>query len=114
MDFSSINWPAIGTSVMGVGGGIWAYIQGKGGRQTADAQTQAQISEYRADSTVSDAASKQIDQLLARVDALETKVTSLWDNLQHAKEDADKLRDRVRLLESVLKANNIEVPPETP
>jgi hypothetical protein len=60
----------------------------------------------------SDAQSRQIEQLLTRVDSLETKVTSLWDALQHAKEDADRLRDRVRVLEGVLRMHDIPVPPE--
>lgn len=60
----------------------------------------------------SDAQSRQIEQLLTRVDSLETKVTSLWDALQHAKEDADRLRDRVRVLEGVLRKHDIPVPPE--
>lgn len=39
-------------------------------------------------------------------------MSSLWDGLQHAKEEADKLRDRVRMLEGILRSHDIPVPPE--
>lgn len=107
-----INWGAIGTGVAGLAAGAWGYLQGRSKRDVSDAQSQAAVSEYRADSAVTDAASRQIDQLLARVESLESKVTSLWDGLQHAKEDADKLRDRVRMLEGILRSHDIPVPPE--
>lgn len=107
-----INWGAVGTGIAGIAAGAWAFIQGRGKRVVTEAQNQAAVSEYRADSVVSDASSRQIDQLLKRVDSLEQKVSSLWDGLQHAKEEADKLRDRVRMLEGILRSHDIPVPPE--
>lgn len=53
-----INWGAVGTGFAGIVGGIWAFIQGKGKRAVVEAQNQAAVSEYRADSVVSDASSR--------------------------------------------------------
>lgn len=47
-----------------------------------------------------------------RVQALETKYSALWDELQAEKAAGSKLRDRVRQLEGILRANQITVPPE--
>jgi hypothetical protein len=48
-----------------------------------------------------------------RVQALETKYSSLWDDLQREKQASSKLRDRVHQLEGILRSNNIQVPPES-
>jgi len=61
---------------------------------------------------VSDASTAQIKLLMDRVQALESKYSSLWDELQAEKQASSKLRDRVRQLEGILRDNKIAVPAE--
>ena len=51
---------------------------------------------------------------MQRVTDLESKYSRLWDELQKEKIAGSKLRDRVQQLESILRNNNIPVPPEQP
>ena len=61
---------------------------------------------------MSDASTAQIKLLMDRVQALESKYSSLWDELQAEKQASSKLRDRVRQLEGILRDNKIAVPAE--
>lgn len=108
-----IDWTAVGGGVGMILTGVISWFAGRGKRDVTASQDGAQISEYRADQTVNDAAAAQIQQLLTRVDALETKYSRLWDDLQSEKQASSKLRDRVHQLEGILRANNIPVPAET-
>ncbi|WP_426287512.1 hypothetical protein [Luteibacter sp. E-22] len=108
----TIDWTAIGGVVGMMLTGLLTWLTTRSKRDVSSAQDQAQISDYRADSALSDAQAKQIKALLDRVESLEAKYTKLWDDLQAEKQVTAKSRDRVRLLESVLRDNNIEIPPE--
>lgn len=101
-------WSVAGPAVSGAIG----WFAGRNKREVGQAQDAAAINEYRADATVTDAAAAQVRQLLERVESLETKYTKLWDDLQAEKAASGKLRDRVRQLEGILRANDIAVPPE--
>jgi len=107
-----IDWTAVGGGVGMVLTGIVGWFTGKGRRDVSTAQDNAQISDYRADQATTSAAAAQITQLLSRVEALETKYSNLWDDLQKEKRAGSKLRDRVHQLESILRNNNIPVPAE--
>lgn len=109
-----IDWTVVGSAAATAISGAIGWFAGKGRREVSASQDNAQISEYRADQATTDAAAAQIKQLLERVDALETKYSRLWDDLQTEKQAGSKLRDRVHQLESILRANNIPVPPEQP
>lgn len=56
IDISSISWATIGTALAGISGSALAYFQGRGGRIEGAAKTNAAVSEYAADATVSNAA----------------------------------------------------------
>src|SRR5690242_11407031 len=94
-------------------GNVWQFIQGRMDRTKAQAATDAAVSEYKADATVTDAAAAQVKQLLERVESLENKYSKLWDELQAEKQASSKLRDRVRQLEGILRDNHIAVPAES-
>jgi len=96
----------------GAAGMIGQWIVHRRARQRDQAQSAAEISSYKADSTVTDAAAAQVKSLLERVESLETRYAKLWDELQDEKAAGSKLRDRVRQLESILRENHIAVPPE--
>ena len=107
-----IDWAMVGTAAgMALSGAI-GWFTGKGKRDVSAAQDNAQISDYRADQATTDAAAAQINLLVNRVSALETKYSALWDELQAEKVAGSRLRDRVRQLEGILRANNITIPPE--
>lgn len=110
----TIDWTQVGTVIGVVLSGAIGWFTGKGRRDVSSAQDGAQISEYRADSTINDAAVAQIKALLDRVELLETKYTKIWDDLQAEKQITAKSRERIRELEGVLRANSITVPPEAP
>lgn len=107
-----IDWNLVGTGVVSALSGAIGWLASKNKREVTAAQDSAQISDYRADQATTDAAAAQIKQLLERVDALETKYSRLWDDLQAEKQAGSKLRDRVHQLESILRNNNIPVPAE--
>lgn len=108
-----IDLGVVGTGIGMVLTGVVSWFAGRSKRDVSDAQSSAQISDYRADQATTDAAAAQIKQLLDRVDALETKYSRLWDDLQNEKQASSKLRDRVHQLEGILRANNIPVPAES-
>jgi hypothetical protein len=107
-----IDWTAVGSGAGMLLTGILGWFTGKGRRDVSTAQDNAQISDYRADQATTDAAAVQISLLVNRVSALETKYSALWDELQAEKVAGSRLRDRVRQLEGILRANNITIPPE--
>lgn len=107
-----IDWTAVGGGAGMLLTGILGWFTGKGRRDVSTAQDNAQISDYRADQATTNAAAAQITQLLSRVEALETKYSNLWDDLQKEKQAGSRLRDRVHQLEAILRQNNIPVPPE--
>lgn len=109
-----IDWTAVGTVIGMVGTGVIGWFTGKGRREVSTSQDNAEISGYRADQAASDASAAQINLLVARVSALETKYSALWDELQTEKAAGSKLRDRVRQLEGILRANNITIPADAP
>jgi uncharacterized protein YpuA (DUF1002 family) len=94
-------------------GNVWQFVQGRTDRTKAQAASDAAVSEYKADATVTDAAAAQVTQLIQRVESLETRYNKLWNDLQDEKLASSKLRDRVRQLEGILRDNHIEVPAET-
>lgn len=99
--------------ITGAGAVVGQWIINRRNRARDAAEASAEISSYKADSTVTDAASAQIKQLLDRVDSLESKYYKIWDDLQAEKQASSKLRDRVRQLEGILRDNHIAVPAET-
>lgn len=107
-----IDWAMVGTAAGMALTGIVGWFTGKGRRDVSASQDSAEISSYRADQAASDASAAQINLLVARVNALETKYSSLWDELQAEKAAGSRLRDRVRQLEGILRASNITIPPE--
>lgn len=109
-----IDWTAVGTVIGMIGTGVIGWFGGKQKREVAASQDSAEISGYKADQAASDAQTAQINLLVARVGALESKYSALWDELQTEKAAGSKLRDRVRQLEGILRANNITVPPDAP
>lgn len=111
---SGENLPAWLVTALAVAGNVWQFVQGRMDRAKSDAASNAAVSEYKADATVTDAAAAQVKQLLERVESLETKYSKIWDELQAEKQASSKLRDRVRQLEGILRANDIAVPAEQP
>lgn len=107
-----VDLGAIGSGIGMILAGAIGWFAKQSKRDVTAAQDNAQISDYRADQATTDAAAAQIKQLLERVDALETKYSRLWDDLQNEKQASSKLRDRVHQLEGILRANNIPVPAE--
>lgn len=108
-----MDWTQIGTNVGLLIGGVFAYFAGRGKRQVGEAADQAAVSEFKADTTINDVATKQIQALMERVEKLESKYSTIWDELQAEKQASSKLRDRVRQLEGILRENNIPVPAES-
>ena len=98
--------------VGGAGGMVAQWIINRRGRERDKAENNAEISSYRADSAVTDAAASQVKSLLDRVDMLEQKYYKLWDDMQVEKASSSKLRARVTQLEGILRGNNIQIPPE--
>lgn len=109
-----IDWTAVGTVIGMVGTGIIGWFGGKQKREVTASQDNAEISSYKADQATTDAATAQITMLVNRVSALETKYSALWDELQTEKAAGSRLRDRVRQLEGILRANNITIPADQP
>jgi hypothetical protein len=107
-----IDLGVVGSGIGMVLTGVVSWFAGRSKRDVSDAQSSAQISDYRADQATTEAAAKQIQSLMQRVTDLETKYSSLWDELQKEKIAGSKLRDRVHQLESILRNNNIPVPAE--
>lgn len=107
-----IDWAMVGTAAGMALTGALGWFTGKGKREVSASADSAEISGYRADQAASDAQTAQIKLLIDRVGALETKYSALWDELQKEKAAGSRLRDRVRQLESILRSNNITIPPE--
>lgn len=106
------DWAMVGTAAGMALTGIVGWFTGKGRRDVLASHNSAEISGYKADQATTDAAAAQINLLVNRVSALETKYSALWDELQAEKAAGSRLRDRVRQLEGILRANNITIPPE--
>ena len=109
-----IDWAMVGTAAGMALTGALGWFTGKGKRDVSASADSAEISSYKADQAATDASAKQINLLVARVGALETKYSALWDELQTEKAAGSRLRDRVRQLEGILRANNITIPADTP
>lgn len=109
-----IDWTAVGSVAGMILTGVVGWFTGKGRRDVSASQDNAEISSYKADQATTDAAAAQIKLLMDRVNALETKYSALWDELQAEKIAGSRLRDRVHQLEGILRANNITIPAETP
>lgn len=110
---SGIQLPGWLGWLSGLGAVVGQWFINRRNRARDAAESSAEISSYRADSTVTDAAAAQVKSLLERVDSLESKYTKLWDDLQTEKAAGSKLRERVRQLEGILRVNNITIPAET-
>lgn len=110
---SGDNLPAWLVGALAIGGNIWQFIKGHNDRAKSAAASEAAVSEYRADATVTDAAAAQVKQLIERVESLESRYVKLWNDLQDEKLASSKLRDRVRQLEGILRQNDIAVPAES-
>lgn len=108
-----IDWAMVGTALGMMATGALGWFTGKGKRDVSASADSAEISGYKADQATTDAAAAQINLLVARVNALETKYSALWDELQTEKAAGSRLRDRVRQLEGILRASNITIPPES-
>lgn len=107
-----IDWALVGTAAgMGLSG-LLGWFSGKGKRQVAESQDNAQIAGYATDRVLSDAAASQIKSLLDRVAALESSHTKLWTDQQSDKRLIVRLQVRQAQLEAILRQNNIPVPPE--
>lgn len=109
-----IDWTAVGSVAGMILTGAIGWLTGKGKRDVSASADSAEISSYKADQAATDASAKQINLLVARVSALESKYSALWDELQTEKAAGSRLRDRVRQLEGILRANNITIPADTP
>ena len=107
-----IDWAMVGTAAGMALTGALGWFTGKGKRDVSASADSAEISSYKADQAATDASAKQIGLLVDRVSALETKYSALWDELQTEKRAGSRLRDRVRQLEGILRANNITIPAE--
>lgn len=108
-----IDWAMVGTALGMMATGALGWFTGKGKRDVSASADSAEISGYKADQATTDAAAAQINLLVNRVNALETKYSALWDELQTEKAAGSRLRDRVRQLEGILRASNIAIPPES-
>jgi len=109
-----IDWTIVGQTIAMALAGAAGWFARKGSRDVSASQDNAEISSYKADQAASDAQTAQINLLVTRVGALETKYSALWDELQTEKAAGSKLRDRVRQLEGILRANNITIPADAP
>ena len=109
-----IDWAMVGTAAGMALTGALGWFTGKGKRDVSASADSAEISSYKADQAASDAQTSQIKLLIDRVGALESKYSALWDELQTEKRAGSRLRDRVRQLEGILRANNITIPADTP
>lgn len=107
------NAPAWLLAAASVAANAWQFIKAHRSAQVDLASSSASISEFKADSAVTDAAAAQVKALLDRVTALEASHADLWNRLQEEVEKRMRLQLRVLQLEGVLKQHAIDVPPET-
>lgn len=107
-----IDWTVIGQIGGMILSGVVGWFVSKGKREVSAAQDSAQIAGYTVDKAAADAQASQITQLITRVTSLESQYSALWGELQTEKAAGSKLRDRVRQLEGILRANNITIPAE--